>query len=340
MEYKMNQTLRYLQETLGVQATATPIAKSYLDTLPMYINETYRLYKSAFFKTDIILAELKNADELSIQQTEKQVQQIRNILNQKVVVVLENVPAYNRKRLIEKGINFIVPGKQLFLPELLMDLRETYTHRGAKQKKETLLPSAQFLLIYHLIHQNQNWKLEEHPFKEIARKLNYTPMAITNAIDNLKYHDLVEVTGEKEKFIRFRYDRRELWTVANQQNLMVNPVLKTVFVDEKPKDILLLQSNASALPEYTDLNPAKQQYYAIEKTVFYGLQKINGLVNPNEHEGRVALEIWKYNPLTLAEGFPNDLPVVDPLSLYLSLKDSRNERVEMALEQITENFIW
>jgi len=34
------------------------------------------------------------------------------------------------------------------------------------------------------------------------------------------------------------------------------------------------------------------------------------------------------------------LPVVDPLSLYLSLKEGRDERVEMALEQIIKKFIW
>lgn len=340
MEHKMKQTLRYIQETLGIQPTATPVAKSYLDRLPMYINETFKLYRTDLFNTEIILAELKNNDELSIQQTEKQVQQIKNLLNQKVVVVLENIQAYNRKRLIGKGINFIVPGKQLYMPDLLIDLRESFVHPKTRQKNETLLPSAQFLLIYHIIHRNQQWKLEEHSFKEIAQKLGYTPMAITNAIDNLKYNELVEVQGEKEKFIRFRYERNELWNIAQQQNLLVNPVIKTVFVDEKPKDLFLLRCNASALPEYTDLNPSRQEYFAIEKTVFYGLQKSNALVNPNDYEGRYALELWKYNPMTLVEELPNDKTVVDPLSLYLSIKDSRDERIEMALDQILEKFIW
>ena len=292
------------------------------------------------FNMEIILAELKNEDKLSIQQTEKQVQQIKNLLNLKVVVVLENIQAYNRKRLIEKGINFIVPGKQLYMPDMLIDLRESFVHPKTKQKNETLLPSAQFILIYHIIHRNQQWKLEEHPFKEIAHKLAYTPMAITNAIDNLKYHELIEVEGEKEKFIRFRYDRHELWNIAHQQNLLVNPVIKTVYVDEKPESLFLLQSNTSALPEYTDLNPSRQEYFAIGKTVFYSLQKSNALVNVNENEGRYALEVWKYNPLTLVDELPNDRAVVDPLSLYLSVKESRDERIEMALERILEKFIW
>lgn len=340
MENKMRKTLTYIEETLGIQPTVTQIAKSLLDRLPMYIHETFRLYRTDIFNTEIILAELKNGDELSIQQTEKQVQQIKNLLNQKVVIVLENVQAFSRKRLIEKGINFIVPGKQLYMPDLFIDLRENFVHPKTRQKNETLLPSAQFLLIYHIIQRNQQWKLEEHPFKKIAKKLGYTPMAITNAIDNLKYHELIEVKGEKEKFIHFQYERHELWNIAQKQNLLVNPVIKTVYVDEKPKDLFLLQSNASALSEYTDLNPSRQEYFAIEKTVFYGLQKSNALVNPNEYEGRYALEVWKYNPLTLVDELPNDRAVVDPLSLYLSVKDSRDERIEMALEQILEKFIW
>jgi hypothetical protein len=340
MENKIKETLRYIDETLGIQTTATPIVKDNLDRLPMFINETFKLHSINLFNTEIILAELKNEAELSIQQTEKQVQLIKNLLNLKVVVVLKNIQAYNRKRLIEKDINFIVPGKQMYMPDMLIDLRESFVHPRVKQKNETLLPSAQFVLIYHIIHRYQKWKLEEHPFKEIARKLGYTPMAITNAIDNLKYHNLIDVEGEKEKFIRFSYERKELWNIAMEQNLLVNPVIKTVFVDEKPKDLLLLHSNASALPEYTDLNPSRQEYFAIEKTVFYGLQKSNALVNPNESEGRYALEVWKYNPLTLAEELPNDRAVVDPLSLYLSMKESRDERIQIALEQILEKFIW
>lgn len=340
MEHKMKETLRFIEETLGVHPVATPIVKSNLDRLPMYIRETYKLYRTDLFNTEIIFAELKSEDEISIRQTEKQVQQIKNLLNLKVVVVLENVQAYNRKRMIEKGINFIVPGKQLFMPDLLIDLRESYVHPKVKQKSVTLLPSAQFILIYHILHRYKQWKLEEHPFKEIAKKIGYTSMAITNAIENLKYHDLINVEGEKEKFIRFRYERNKLWNMAIEQNLLVNPVLKTVFVDEKPNDLFLLRSNASALPEYTNLNPSRQEYFAVEKIVFYGLQKSNELVNPNEYEGKYALEVWKYNPLTLVDELPNDRTVVDPLSLYLCVRDSRDERIEMALEQILEKYIW
>jgi len=336
----MKQAIQYINETLGTNTVAIPIQKDVLGKLPMFINEAYKLYNTVLLNRELLLVELRNNEELSILQTEKHLQLIKTAFEKKVVLVIENLATYNRKRLIEKGINFIVAGKQLFIPELLIDLKENYTNPRARQKKEKLLPSAQFLLIYHIIHRNEKWKLEEHSFKEIAQQLDYTAMAITNAVDNLKYHDIVDVQGEKEKYIRFRLERGELWRTVEQQNLLVNPVLKTVFVDEMPKDVFMLQTNASAMPEYSNLNPSKQLYYAMEKTVFYGLQKSNVLINPNDYEGHYALEIWKYNPLTLVAELPNDMSVVDPLSLYLSLKDRQDERIEMALEQIIEKYIW
>lgn len=188
-------------------------------------------------------------------------------------------------------------------------MKESFTNLHARPKKETLLPSAQFLLIYHIIHRNNSWKLEEHSFKEIAKKTGYTAMAITKAIDDLKYFELIDVIGEKEKYIRFRLERNKLWPDLEKRELLVNPVLKRVF-------------------------------FAIGEKVFYKLQKTNTLVNPNENEGRYCLEVWKYSPKILVGELPHETPVVDPLSLFLSYKNSHDERVEMALEQIIEKYIW
>lgn len=336
----MYQLRNYIQDTLGIEVQPKPIPKQRLGNLPMYICETYKLNEVVLFNHRLLLAEPKHTDDFSIMQTGKHFDLLKKTSDIKVVLVLPEITSIVRKRLIEKGINFIVPGKQLYLPDLLLDLKESFTNLHARPKKETLLPSAQFLLIYHIIHRNNSWKLEEHSFKEIARKTGYTAMAITKAVDDLKYYELIDVIGEKEKYIRFRLERNELWTDLEKRELLVNPVLKRVFVDEKPKDILMLYCYASALSEYTDMNPERQEYLAIEKKVFYKLQKTNTLINPNEHEGRYCLEIWKYSPKILVGELPNDTPVVDPLSLYLSYKNSHDERVEMALEQIIEKYIW
>ncbi len=340
MNQKIRNTIHYIHEVMGIQVVLTYLEKAFLDKLPFYIREKYKLYKTTLYNTEIILVALKDEEYLSILQAEKHISQIRVVLHLKVVLVLENVPAYNRKRLIGKGINFIVPGKQLFLPELLIDLREGNAGKKAKQKSEKLLPSAQSLLIYYIIHRDENRSLEELTFKEIANKLGYTPMTITNIVENLKYHELVEATGTKEKFVRFCYDRNGLWSTSLQKDLLVSPVFKTVYFDDKPEGVSLLSANMSALSEYTDMSPGRQQFFAIEKTVYYSLNKRNALLNVNEHEGRYALEVWKYNPQTLVGEIHVDKPAVDPLSLCLSLKEVKDERVELALEQIIARYVW
>ena len=146
----MKQTVEYINETLGTNAVAIPIQKDGLGKLPMFINEAYKLYNTVLLNRELLLVELRNNEELSILKIEKNLQLIKTAFEKKVVLVIENLAAYNRKRLIEKGINFIVAGKQLFIPELLIDLKENYTNPKAVQKKDKLLPSAQFLLIYQL----------------------------------------------------------------------------------------------------------------------------------------------------------------------------------------------
>lgn len=336
----MREVINYIKETLGENTLVNPIHKNELGYLPMYITQAYRLYNLELFNQALILVELKEENDLSILQVDKHLQLIKNTFNRKVVVVLENLMSYGRNRLIEKGINFIVPAKQMYLPELLIDLKESYSNPKAKLKPDYLLPSAQFLLFYHIIHRDKKLSLENNSFKEIAQRLNYTPMAITYAVEDLKQHELLDVYGEKEKYIKFNLERNELWYIAEQSKMLINPVLKTVYVDVKPSNIFMLNSNASALPEYSTMNPSKQKYFAIEKNKFYELQKNNELVNANDYEGNYAIEVWKYNPETIVEEMGNERPVVDPLSLYLSLKDSLDERIEMALEQIIEKYIW
>lgn len=194
-------------------------------------------------------------------------------------------------------------------------------------------------MLSHFLKKDIEFQIEGKPFKELAARLNIKVMEISRAVDNLKKSELCEVEGSKVKAIRFTMNKPDLWQEVEKRQLWISPVLKRVFVDEKPKEAILL-SSTSALSEYSDMNPSRQKYYAIEKAVFYELQKKKTLVEANEHEGKYCLEVWKYNPGTLVSELKKDSPVVDPLSLYLSLKESRDERIEMALEQIIEKFIW
>lgn len=66
------------------------------------------------------------------------------------IYVTDALASYERKRLIEQKVPFIVPGNQLYLPELGIDLREYFRQR-AGSAESPLSPSAQALLITALL---------------------------------------------------------------------------------------------------------------------------------------------------------------------------------------------
>lgn len=329
----------YINEVLGQDIHLTQLPDNRLAKLPIYITEGYKLSLGGLFGREVLFAEPKDPAFFSILQTERQLSLLRKNYSL-VVLLLPRVSAIIRKRLIEKRISFIVPGKQLYLPELLVDLREVHLGEPVKRKSSGLLPSAQFLVIYHIIHRYSEWKLEDNSFKNIAERTGYTPMAITKAVENLRYEEVIDVIGEKERFIRFRLERGELWNDLLNRKLLIDPVLKKVFVDSYRHQPRLLLAGTSALPEYSDMNPVRQVTYAISRHLFYASEDEGVWKNLNQHDGETALEVWKYDPEKLADGLVTDLGVVDPLSLYLSLQNSTDERTEMALEQILKKYIW
>jgi hypothetical protein len=337
----MNDIQKYLKDVFGLDVLILSIDSGLLGKLPVYITELYVLTKIQILNSELIFARHKADIEMGVKQTYKHFQQIKKVLNLDVVLISDQMMSYKRKRLIQQGINFLVPGKQLFLPVLMMNLSENF---GSSKKEssvgEYLLPSSQLILLYHLFKKDEGAELEGFSFKEIAMKIGYSAMAISNAVDNLKNLSLVEVYGGKTKYIRFLYKKYDLWRMALVENRFINPIIKTVYIDNLPENYPFLKSNLSALSCYSDINSANQQYYAIEKTEFYKLIK-SGLIEAyNEYEGDYALEIWKYDPKILADKFSKSHQLVDPLSLYLCFMNSSEARIEIALDEIIAKFIW
>lgn len=322
----MTKLKKYLEETLRANIQPKLIKSG---NIPFYINEIYRFYRIIIMGRELVLIEPRDNFRPTVRQMEKEFNVIGNTFNAVPVLTLKHITSINRKRLIEKGINFIVSGKQIYLPSLMLDLKESF--REQEKQKTTLLPSAQLFLLYKILKRSE--KIEEHSLKQIAAKLNYTSMTITIAVDNLQEHGLCEVHGSKEKYVHFIQPVSELWSKA--WPLMPTPVIKQVFVDALPKGYSLLRSNASALPEYSNMNESAQAYYAMNKNLFHQLRKGGQLQNANPHEGTYCLEIWKYDPAILS-----DTKTVDPLSLYLSMKDYHDERIQAALDEIVRKTVW
>lgn len=330
----MEKLKEYIHQILGKDLEIKELSKEYTNKLPYIFKNNFNFYVTHLHNHELILVKVNKEDAFNAAQLRQQVVAIQKVLGEKIIIVTEDITAINRKRLIDQKISFIIPGKQMFLAELLIDIQD-FNKDKAFQKEFLLLPSAQLILLYQILHKDDS--LSKYTFKELAEKFRYTQMGITKAIENLKRLAIVEVVGTKEKNIIFENDVQKLW--KSTEKYLINPVFKTVYVDEKPA-IKMYCSNTTALEEYSDMNPSKLEYFAIEKTKFYELEKNNQLVNLNNESGNYALEVWKYNPELIAKGITKKNNV-DPLSLYISLKDGFiDERTDMALDQIIEKYLW
>lgn len=332
------QVIKYIKEVVGFEILIYQLNAAIKGELPLYLRDEYQWYEVILENRQCLFAVINHENHAGISQLEKHFQKVKEITEMPVVAVFDYLEAYNRKRLIEKKIAFVVPNKQLYIPEFIIDLREYSI--AVKTKKSVLSPMAQQLLLLYILDKHNKLKIEQLTFKTLAVLLNTNPMGITRAVESLKSQGLIEITGDKEKTIRFIADKGKLWVIAKEQRIFINPVMKRVYVDEIPQNINLLHTHDNALTKYTDINPARQKYYAIEKSMFQALKKTKALVNENNTEGKYCLEVWKYNPLIIKKLLFENTQAVDPLSLVLCYNDTHDERVEMAMEQIENEYLW
>lgn len=321
----MQNTIVYMKEVFGLDLHITEMPKIRVNALPFYLVNTYHFWEGNLVDRIIVFANKIAAEHFTPDQYKKQLELLERHFKNPVVFILPDLEAFIRNRLIQKRINFIVANKQVFIPGLFIDIKE-YALKA--QKKDYLTPVAQCLILYHL----QKEPLNHFTYKQLANVLQYPYLTITRAVENIQALNLCTIEGTKEKTICFETGKAELWDKALA--FMKSPVVKTVFTDDEIGEEFIFLSNINALAFYTDLNDEKQMYLAVHQDTFRKLNKEGKIKNLNDYEGKYCIEIWKYTPAILAHN-----QYADPLSVYLEFKDNRDERIEMALKNITDNYL-
>jgi hypothetical protein len=318
----------YLFETFGI-SSSPEIEKERAKSLPLYLRGNYKLYSSTLSGQKIIWAEVKNLDAATPDQLKKRSQVLQEIFGpMPVVYVFNSLEPWQRNRLIEKKVGFAEPFRQLYIPELFTQIRDGYGKgKGMIEGGYQLKKPTQLLLLYHL----QVQPLEGLQLQEIAVLLNYSAMTITRSIKELLAHSLIHVEGTKEKTAIFEFKAKDLWEKALP--LMASPVRETWYTDDRPHNEYTRIGGENALAHYSMLAEPSQHTIVIGKDTFrIGKPQLGKL---NTRHGFNKLEVWHYDPTLLSNG--NE---VDKLSLYLSLKDHEDERLQGALKNMVNEIVW
>ena len=317
---------RYLGETLHDRIRVTEIGGTF--SLPSFLERAYKLYEAQIAgRRCIFVAARENVATPS--DIAKHVGLVRFAIEAVVVFAAPALSAHNRSRLLSHGVAFVVPGNQLYIPALAMDLREHF--RAPKlQDADGLSPAAQAVLFHHLLRPDKNASTPSL----LAKRLHYSAMSIGRAFDDLVAVRLAETEKHgKERHIRFKASGRPLLDVA--RDYLRSPVRAVKFVKGNFVGAPLKTAGESALAELTDLSRPRMDAYAIAASDWKTVARDRGLVETDRHDADHMVETWSYDPAGLS-----DMPTVDPLSLYAQFKDHNDERVAAAAERLVEGLPW
>lgn len=253
---------------------------------------------------------------------------IGSTLNLPVVFILMPCPAYERQRLIDKNVFFVMSDNFANLPMIVANER---IRKSAYAKR--LTPSAQYLLFYHL----QVESLEGLSARDMADKMPYSYESVALALTCLSDLGLCrKMSGNgKNKNVVFDAKGRELWDVA--QNYLINPVNSIVFCDELKAEGDYPVCGINALAHYSSLNKDDDRQIMVTANQYKALQRSDSMVHCNEFDGPIRIEVWKYPPVSKAA---EPVSWADPLSVIVSLRDDHDPRVEGEVEYLIDRMIW
>jgi hypothetical protein len=257
---------------------------------------------------------------------------LRAIAGQPVAYVTGALASYERKRLIEQKVPFIVPGNQLYLPDLGMDLRQYFRQRSPRSGTE-FSPATQAMLIAILLR--KPWHADWQP-AEVVAGLGYTAMTLSRAVRELLAAGLATAHDKaRTRWLRTTQAPRDTWERAKP--LLRSPVRRRVWADPSPQLQLpqVRLAGLSALARYSLLSEPQRPVYALSPVQWRARAQSGLNTLPEPGPDSFECQLWSYSPTLIP-----DSPTVDPLSLTLSLQDETDERVQLALGELGEHFPW
>lgn len=257
-----------------------------------------------------------------------QLQQFVELAEMPVAFELESVTLFLRNALVHEHIPFIALPTQVYLPFLGTHLQNSF-RKQQSTPKEKMAPATQLLFLY-LLYLREGESVTQ---TQAASALSLTKMTVSRGVEEL---DQMELITKESKGVSNRIQRngQALPLLKCALPHMNSPVQSThrVFL----KDIEQLPiSGETALAEYTMMNPPSVPYYACGNRTEIR-SRIKELEQPEYvSDGVGYLEVWKYDPAPLAQK-----GIADVVSVYLSLQNIPNERMEWELENMLEVYPW
>lgn len=312
--------LEYLKRVFGDQI----VKECDLNTrwLPFYLSNTYRFYGISIHNKDYAFALPQSA--LNLKSYKVQEKKAETILSVPIVLCADKLMFQQRENLINSGLEFVEPGKQIYMPSLGVVLNDKRNIADAKPI-EKFTPQIQLCALFFLYK-----KEKEYTAKEITEATGLNVMAVSRGVSALTELELLSVRKEA---------RTNFYTIKASKNIflesikdyLISPVLKRVYAEGKTIFNVGIKSGYTALSQLTSVVDDSIQTYAVSRITYKSIEsncrESSDMFSLNDKI--VKIEVWKYDPtIFMADN------CVDRLSLYLSFANDNDERTEESLEEL------
>lgn len=314
----------YLKENIDAQLSIKPWIEK--NVFSVFLRDSYNFYEMTILGTQCVMLEAVN-EMPNIVQLQKHIKQISNLTKRQVVLFYKDITRYRRKSLIEKRIAFVIEDGQMYLPFLGLDLKKTKEHVVEVKRFTTPAQTAYLYFLYH--------KQVVINTTEFAKKLGFNKMTASRALNDLYHANLITyeiggMTGRSKEYKRIP----DPDYLIKGRDYLKTPVGKIIYTKTRP--LGALTAGMDALAELSMINPPEHPIMAIDRNKL-NKEQVEIVTNKDliKDTKLVALELWDYDPHLFSNNHHVDL-----LSLYASLKDDTNERVEQALEEVLRGEPW
>lgn len=296
----------------------------YNGRLPMIYSSLYDFKIVSMHNIEWLIAIPK--EKINLAQLRKNHRQIEKLLDMRCALYIKNTSTYSKNAMIADGIPFIVEDKEIYLPFLGILLNSARERTIKPVQRISFLTQKMILTAIY-----ERWN--EVTVTKAAEQLDITKMSASRCFDEIDFFDMpILGTKGKSRVINVPDDIKELW--SSIEVYMRNPVINNFYI----KDNLNLPvfGGMSALAEYSMISDNKYPTYVVAKKDIKDLVLKDRLVDIKKDEPGCIIQEVGY-VVSFDKG-----DAIDPLSLSLSLSDDekKDERIEISIREMLEEYVW
>lgn len=312
----------YIEKVLHNNIEYSDYEKS--EGLPLYIAGAFDLFNLKIGNNEMLIAVPHAGINLST--LRKLQRRIEALTGMHCVLYLKNLTYYARDKMIEEGIPFVWEGRQLYIPFLGMVLSSASRSELPYCSKISFLTQK---LLFTAIY--QQW--EKVNVTTAAEIIGVSKMSVSRCFDEIEAFGIRQLEVKGRTRLLSCGDKRVFW--ERIQSILVDPVINSYALRQDLKGDYAL-SGISALSGYSMLADDSFPTYALTKKDI-GSININSaaLVPPGEIPGCIVQKVGYW--IEFGDGTK-----IDPLSTALSIseEDKKDPRVEKAIEEMLEEYVW